>query len=262
MICYNYFMNIKELLINSAKPIFIIAVAVILITAVFQTKFAPIFHTTQSFSTDFSVTGEGIVTVAPDLAEISLGILINDSSVKSAQTKANARIETVRQSLKDLGIKGEDIKTVNYSINPNYDYTLPSRAIKDYSVNITLNLKVKDLNKIGDVIDAATAGGLNTVNNLQFSLNDRQKALDQARELAVKNAKRQAEITSKTAGISLGKIIYYSENEQSSDSYPRSVDSGMMKQGIGGGEPAVPSTEIDPGSGEIKLFVTLTYKTL
>jgi len=208
------------------------------------------------------VTGEGIVAVAPDQAEISLGIIINDSSVKSAQTKANNQIETVKASLKSLGIKNEDIKTVSYNINPNYDYTSTNRAIKDYAVNITLNIKVTELNKVGEVIDAGTAGGLNTINNLQFSLKDRQKALDQARELAVENAKRQAEITSKTAGISLGKIIYYSEYEQGSDSYLHSYEADTIKQGIGGSEPAVAQTDINPGSGEIKLSVTLTYKTL
>lgn len=255
-------MNIKQFLVNSAKPVFIITFTILLIVGIFQTKLAPVFHTTQSISTDFSVTGEGIVAVAPDQAEISLGIIVNDTSVKSAQTKANSQIETVKTSLKSLGIKNEDIKTISYNINPNYDYTSTNRAIKDYTVNITLNIKVTELNKVGEVIDAGTAGGLNTINNLQFSLKDRQKALDQARELAVDNAKRQAEITSKTAGISLGKIIYYSEYEQGSDSYLHSYDANSLKSGIGGSEPAVAQTDINPGSGEIKLSVTLTYKTL
>lgn len=250
----------KQFFISCAKPLFLIFVVVGLITAIFQTKLAPVFHTTQSIGNDFSVIGKGSVAVVPDQAEISLGVLINDNSVKSAQTKANERINLVKQSLIELGIKSEDIKTNNYNINPNYDYTLPSRSIKDYTVNITLGIKVKDLSKVGTIIDIATAGGLNTVNSLEFSLSDRQKALDEARKLAVADAKHKAQTAADTAGISLGKITYYSEYEP--DSYPEPYYDSGLKQGIGGSEqPISQNTQINPGGGEINLEVTLTYKT-
>ncbi len=253
----------RTFIVSCAKPVLLILITVGSIVAVFQTKLAPVFHTTQSISNDFSVTGEGSVAVVPDQAEISLGILINDLSVKSAQTKANERINLVKQDLIKMGIKSEDIKTNNYNINPNYDFTLPTRAIKDYTVNITLGIKVKDLSKVGTVIDTATAGGLNTVNSLEFSLTDRQKALDEARKLAVADAKRKAQTAADTAGISLGKITYYNEYEPGT-SYPEPYyDTGFSKQGIGGSEQTVnKNTEINPGGGEIKLEVTLTYKTL
>lgn len=253
----------KQFLTSVSRPLFIILVSMLLAAGLFRSGFAPVFHTTQSINNDFAVTGEGIVSMPPDQAEISLGILVTDTSVKSAQTKANAKIETVKNSLKSLNIKDEDIKTSSYSINPNYDYTSNTRNIKDYSVNITLTIKTKDLNRTGEVIDAATDGGLNTINGLNFSLSDPQKALDQARIQAVKDAKRKAEITARTAGFNLGKIVNYSEYDNSGvEPQPLSLDSSMSKQGMGGAEMSVPATQINPGSSEIKLVVTLTYQTL
>lgn len=249
----------KTFLLSVAHPVFIVFTTIILIAILFQTKLAPVFHTTQSLSNDFSVTGEGTVAIEPDQAEISLGITSSDISVKSAQTKANTKIENVKKALQELGVKKEDIKTTNYSVNPNYNYEIQPRTIRDYAVDISLNIKIRDLSKTGEVIDAATSGGLNNINGLTFSISDRQKALDQARKIAVENAKRQAEITSKTAGLSLGKIIYYSEYEDSQNRYASPM---LDKQGIGGAEIAPTPTDISPGTNEIKLFVTLTYKTL
>jgi len=257
---YNYL--VKQFLLSSSRPIFIIFVSILILAGLFQTKLAPVFHTTQSINNDFAVTGEGIVAVPPDQAEISLGIIVSDSSVRVAQTKANAKIETVKNSIKALGVKDEDIKTSSYSINPNYDYTLNIRKILDYTIDISLSIKIKDLNRVGEIIDAATVGGLNTINGLNFSLADPQKALDQARVQAVNDAKRKAGITARTAGFTLGKIVNYSEYDNSGVTpQPLTFDSTYSKQSLGGAE-LVPPTQINPGSSEIKLIVTITYQTL
>ncbi len=202
----------------------------------------------------FTVTGEGKVTVVPDTAVVDLGITVNRPIVKAAQTQANAIINKITEELKKLGIADKDIKTSNYSVNPQYDYQQNNR-IAGYQVNVSVTITVREIDKVNEVIDAATANGANTVGGIQLTVDEKRQRelLQQARELAVKEAKDKANSLASAAGITLGKII----NIQEGFSNPRPVYAKEMMAVGGGAEP----TQIQPGSTDISTSVTLYYET-
>lgn len=206
----------------------------------------------------FTVTGEGKVTVVPDMAIVNLGITTNGSTVKATQTQANEVITKVTQALKDLRIADKDIQTTNYSIYPQYDYTNGSNRITGYSVNASLTVTVRNIEDVNSAIDGSTAAGANTVSNIQFTVDeDRQKELlKEAREKAVSEAKEKASSLSSATGMSLGRIINIQETGNSS---PRPIyfAAKMDSVGMGGGG----ETQVQPGSTDIISTIILTYET-
>jgi uncharacterized protein YggE len=205
----------------------------------------------------FTVSGEGKVTVVPDIGIVNLGISISRSTVKDTQTEANRVINAISAEVKKMGVDSKDIQTSNYNIYPQYDYRNTTNRITGYQITSTLTITVRDLDKLNSVIDVATANGANTVSGVSLTVNDeRLKELNlQAREKAVAEAKIKAESLAKAAGISLGRIINVQE---SSPSYPRPMLYATdLKAGLGGGS----ETNIQPGSTDIVSSITLSYET-
>ena len=206
----------------------------------------------------FSVSGEGKVTAVPDTGIVSLGITINRPTVKAAQTEVNTKINSITNELKNSGIDPKDIKTENYSVYPEYDYLQGPGRISGYRVTTDIKVTVRQLEKLNEVIDKATAAGANTVSGIQLTVEEnRQKELvHQAREEAVKEAKTKAESLASAAGITLGKIINVQENVPGAPVPFMMLDSAA-KEGRGGGS----ATDIQPGSTDIYSTVTLFYET-
>lgn len=224
-----------------------------------------ISQTTTNKQSSFDVTGEGEVTTAPDRAEVSLGVQTTESTVKAAQDKGNAVIAKITQDLQTLGIDRADIKTVNYSLYPNYDFQGRSQRITGYALNVNLLVKIKDFSKINQVVDTATKNGANQVGGVTFTLSDekRKEIEDQAREEAVKEAKAKAESLSRLAGVRLGKIINISEN--TSPDFPRPISLLTKEAAMDGADTGAVSrapTNVEPGSTTFTLSVTLSYETL
>jgi uncharacterized protein len=206
----------------------------------------------------FTVTGEGKVTVVPDTGVVDLGITTNRPTVKEAQNEANTVISNIAKSVKNLGVEDRDIKTNNYSVYPQYDFRNGINRINGYQVTATLVITVRDIDKVNQVVDAATANGANTVGGIQLTVaEDKQKELlQQAREAAVKEAKDKATSLARAAGISLGKIINIQETDEGN--FPGPMLTQDKAVGLGGGNAA---TEIQPGSTDISTSVTLYYET-
>jgi len=196
----------------------------------------------------FSVTGEGKVTAKPDTAQITLGVIIHGSTVTQVQSDANKTMNKITDDLKSLGLTEKDIKTTNYSLQPDYNYETGSQTITGYSANISLLVKVRDFQKINSVIDKATADGANQVGGLSFIVDDPTPFEDQARQMAISNAKKKAQTLASQAGLNLGRVINVVENQQAQ---PRPMYAPA---------PNVP-TQVEPGSTEIIMDVTLTYET-
>lgn len=208
---------------------------------------------TTSKSTTFDVTGEGKVIAKPDAAYLTAGITAKSSTVKGAQEQINATINKISAAVKQLGVKSEDIKTTNYSIRPDYDYSGGSQKINGYSANTNLSIKVKRLEDINKVIDTATLNGANQISGLNFDVEDKTKLEDEARQKAVKDAKEKAKRSSQIAGFKLGRIINYSENQPGG--YRPMVAMEASDKAIGG-----TPTQVEPGSSEITVNVTLSYE--
>lgn len=200
---------------------------------------------------EFIVTGEGKASVKPDSAKVRVGVQANGATAKEAQEEINEIINKVKEAIINLGIKKEDIKTENYNIYPNQDYTEGNIGkIISYSANTNLLITVKDITKADSIVDGATAAGANQVGGVEFDVKDRTGAEGEARTKAVAEAKNKAEQAAKASGFSLGKIISYQEGFG-----PGPIMLLEEKGGRGGG-----GSEIEPGTNEITVTVTLGYE--
>jgi len=231
--------------------------AIFFVLLFLYTKFAgpipfSVSSVTTQKSTTFDVTGEGKSSIKPDIAEITAGITVSAQTVKAAQDQINTIINKVSQAIKQTGVDAKDIQTTNYSINPTYDYGSGSQRITGYSASTNLSVKVRNLDKVNDAIDAATANGANQISGLSFGVDDKTKVEDEARQKAVAEAKKKAEQAAKIAGFKLGRIINYSENFQGEPG-PIPI---FMETAKSQGTP----TQVEPGSSEVVVSVKLSYE--
>lgn len=203
----------------------------------------------------FSVSGEGKITMVPDIAVVSVGVTAQGASVSKVQQELNTKINAMSDAIKKLGVGAGDIKTSYYNISPTYDYSSSSQRITGYQANSNLTIKVRKIDNANAVIDAATAAGANEVGGVSFDVDDKTKAENQARELAVADAKSKAEAAAKAAGFKLGRVINYSEGGGAN---PRPVmfDAAKVMPMAGGGEP----TQVEPGTSELTVNVSLSYE--
>jgi uncharacterized protein len=210
---------------------------------------------TTTKSDTFNVTGEGKATAIPDLASVNAGITANGATVKQVQEQINNTSNKVSEAVKKLGIDSSDIQTANYNINPNYDYTGGSQRINGYNASTNLSIKIKDTQKVNEVIDAASSNGANQVGGVSFEVSDKSKAENEAREKAVASAKKKAADAAKIGGFSLGRLVNYSEsNNDINPPRPMLLQAGEAAQKDSN------ATNIEPGSSEIMISVTLSYE--
>lgn len=227
-----------------------------IILFLFTKIFGPIPFSVNSVVTDristFDVTGEGKVSIKPDIANVTVGITSNGPSLKVVQDQVNAIIAKVSEGIKAAGVDAKDIQTTNYNVNPEYDYT-NGQKIKGYTASTNLSIKVREIDKVNQVIDISTANGANQVGRISFDVDDKSKAENEARQKAVDQARKKAEDAARIAGLHLGKIINYYESFPGAEPIYRmgAVDA---KEGIGGSP-----TQVEPGSTDITVTVTLSY---
>jgi uncharacterized protein YggE len=201
-----------------------------------------------------SVSGMGEVSLTPDIASIYLGVHTEDASASTAVSANNTQTQEVIQALQDFGIDAKDIRTTNFSIWPMQNYSPDGQPLDTrYVVYNTVFVTVRDLDKLGELLDVVISAGVNTVNSITFDVADKKEALKQARADAVKNAQEQAKELAAAAGVNLGdvqSISYF-------DSVPYPVFDGKGGGGGGAAEAAVP---IQPGQLTLTVTVSMTYE--
>jgi len=238
----------------------ILSLIVFFVSLFLYTKFAgpipfSITNVTSNKSEAFTVTGEGKISVKPDIATVNVGVQATGTTVKEVQDNLNKNINAVSAAVKKLGVDEKDIKTSNYNMNPQYDYTASRQRIIGYQASSNLTIKVRAIEKVNNVVDSATGAGANTVGGISFDVDDKTTGENDARKLAVADAKAKASQAATTAGFTLGKIINYQE---STNGYrpPILYAKADMMMTTGAGAP----TELNTGSTDITLTVTLSYE--
>jgi len=211
---------------------------------------------TTTKSDTFNVTGEGKTSVVPDIGLVSLGVQTSGPTVNAVQEQINLVSNKVIAAVKAVGVDAKDIKTVNYNINPTYDFTSSVQRITGYQANSSIAVKVRDLAKVNNVIDSATNAGANQVGGVSFDVDDRTAAESEARKLAVADAKKKAEQAAVIAGFRLGRLVNYQESFNG-NIRPMPMMAVAKDVGLGGG-----GTQVEAGSNEINLTVTLSYEIL
>lgn len=224
------------------------------------TKFiGPIPFAVNSVNTNnsdpFQASGTGKIAAVPDTAKITVGVTQSGTSVSEVQDKTNSKAMDIINALKRAGVEEKNIKTTNYSINPDYSIDI-TQKVSGYTAAQTLEIKT-DISKINQVIDAATLSGANIAGGVEFSLNDSKQleAENEARKEAVKNARDKAEGLAKAAGIKLGKIVNVTES-QTGEIRPVAFQA-KANQALD-----TQTTNITPGQNNIEVTVTLIYQTL
>lgn len=202
-----------------------------------------------------SVSGTGTVSVAPDVAVISLGVEVRAQTVAAAREGAAKALEAVRASLKRNGVEDRDIKTQGLSINPEYASRPTSQpTIIGYVVANQVSIKVRKLDDASKVLDDAVLAGGDSVrvNGISFDVDQPEKYHAQARELAVKDARQRAEALAKLAGVELGKPRTINEF-----SGPTSPVPAIARSGAGLADTATP---ISAGESEVAVQVSIVYE--
>jgi uncharacterized protein YggE len=228
----------------------------------FTKFFGPIPLSVNSITTTkntlFTVQGTADAIIIPDTDLISLGVTKDAAKVESAKNQVNTIINRITDDIKKLGVDVKDIKTTNFSVNPQYDYITGRNEVKGYTVSADIQVKVKPIEKANNVIDVATKDGATQVGGIQFVVDDqKQKELEnQARKDAIKNAKDKAQSIAQAAGIHLGRIVDVQENPTS---YPQPYP--MVNTMKADSAAAAPETQLNPGENKITSTVSLSYET-
>ena len=204
-----------------------------------------------------NVSGNGSVSLAPDIAYIYIGVHTDDADLATGVNKNNTQTQALVDALKNAGVAGADIQTSNFSVYTNNNQSfdkLTGQTTNNgtyYSVDNTVYVTIRDLTKLGSLLNTAVGAGANSINSISFDVADKTAAMTQARQKAMTNASTLAAELAKTAGVKLGDIqnITYSDN------------SPMPYYGMGGGGASAPnaSVPIQPGQTQISVTVSLTY---
>lgn len=201
-----------------------------------------------------TVSGQGKIYAKPDIASINLGVTTDGKTVSEVTNKNTEIMNQIIKDLKGLDILEKDIQTTNYSLSPVYDYTKEQgRFFEGYNLLQSVEVTIRDLTKIGDVMSISTKDGANSVGSPQFTIDNPEQLREQARAKAIAQAKANAQNLAQESGIKLGKLINVYENY-----YPMYSDT---LKGMGGGiAESAPAPVIQPGQQEINVTINLTYQ--
>jgi len=200
-----------------------------------------------------SVSGTGRVTVVPDIATINIGVRTEADVVTDALDGNTAQANAIADALKDLGVEEKDIQTSNFNVYPSERYDPMTGQItgRYFVVENTVNVTVRDLSSLGEVLSAVVEAGANNIYGINFNVEDREAAVAEARQLAIQDAKAKAEAIAADAGVKLGDLINISV---SSGSAPITFFDGK------GGAYAETAVPIAAGTLSIIMDCYLTYE--
>ena len=208
------------------------------------------------------VSGMGEVTVTPDIATLRVGIEAQEASVAEAQTKASEAMNKVMTALTDSGVAEKDIQTQYFNIRQRtkWDRETEEETVVGYQVSNMVIAKIRDVEKVGTIIDAAVeAGGdLTRIDSIGWSVDDPSVYYEEARGKAMIDAKAKAEQLAELAGVTLGKPTYVAEGAQP----PIYKDIYYELAGGAAPVPAPAPPPISPGEMKVSLTVQVAYGIL
>ena len=205
-----------------------------------------------------SVTGEGTVTVAPNLAHVQLGVQVQKPTAKAARDAAAAAMAAVVAAVKKLGVADADIQTTQVSLAPLYDYPPNgSPTLRGYQLTNQATVTVRDLTQLPDVVDNAVAAGATSVDRISFDVADRTAAEAQARQAAALDARAKADVYAKTLGLAITGVASVSEQVATPVWYGKAL---APSAGSATDKAAVP-TPVQAGATDVTVTVQVAFLT-
>ena len=197
-----------------------------------------------------TVSGEASVSVAPDQAQIEGGVSSDARTAREASEANNAAMGKVLLALKGAGIAEKDYQTSRLSLQPQY---APNRSgpspVVGYRASNRVTVRLRDVTKVASVIDTLVGAGANDIGGIDFSVSNASKLLDDAREQAVADARRKAEIYARAAGVTLGAPLSISEEGNPGPMQFRKMAVGM----------AAAPTPVAPGEETLQVTVSVSW---
>lgn len=224
-------------------------------------KESPVYNT-------ISVTGKGEAITIPDIATFSFSVTETGKTVAEAQTKATEKINAALKAVKDAGVAEKDIKTESYSINPHYDYQdgvctsgycRPGKSVLNgYDVSQSIQVKIRDLAKAGEIFTTVGALNVQNVNGLSFAIDEVEKIKADARAKAITDAQTKAKELAKQLGVRIVKITSFYDSSDQPMYYGR--DSMMSEMSVKANVAPAMAPQIPTGEQKVISNVTITYE--
>jgi uncharacterized protein YggE len=203
------------------------------------------------------VTGEGSAEIAPDMAVLVLSVSRDAPTAREALTANSAAMNKVLEAMTKLGIAKRDLQTANFDIQPRYTYPQAVNGadqaprLVGYTVRNSLTVRVRDIAKVGEVLDTSVTLGVNEGGSIQFTNDDPSTAIAQARIKAVENALAKARTLAEAAGVKTGRVLEISEQNFT----PHPMAMAKMEVAMDSARGAVP---IAAGENSYKVIVNVT----
>jgi len=198
-----------------------------------------------------TVAASGTASAEPDTAEISTGVISDAPTARDALTRNSADMQKLIDALKGLGIEPKDIRTVAFQVDPQYTGNREGKAptLTGYRVSNQVRIVVRDLKRLGEILDRAISAGANHAGGISFVVSREEELRDAARRDAMANAMRRAKLYAEAARSELGKVLTITE--EGGFVSPRPVAAGRM---------AMSSVPIEAGTQSLDVRVTVTYE--
>jgi uncharacterized protein YggE len=210
-------------------------------------------HAESDFPPAISVTGEASISVPPDLALVDAGVASDAKTAREASEANNNAMTKVLAALKAANVDPKDIRTSRLSLQPQY---APNRSgtspVVGYRVSNRVTVRIRDVTKLANVIDTLVGAGANDIGNVSFEVSQASKLLDDAREKAVADARRKAEIYAKAAGVALGAPLSIAE-----EGAPRPVFQAKIMRNA---PMATSPTPVEQGEETLSVSVAVTWQ--
>jgi uncharacterized protein len=227
----------------------IVAIAALSVHVGPTTAAAPVTAADSATHT-ITVSSSGKVTVVPDVARVTLGVTITKPTVKAARENAAVSMNRIIAAVKGLGVADADIQTVGLNLYPQYSNGSPARIV-GYQISEQLQVTVRDLDKTGDVVDAATAKGATDVNGISFELADPAKAMNDARANAVTAAQISAQAMATAGHVTLGSVVSISDTNPATPIYYGATRAAAVFDA---------ATPVKPGTQDVSVQLTVVFE--
>jgi hypothetical protein len=199
-----------------------------------------------------TVSATGTATAVPDSARIATGVVTEAAAAREALSANNAAMAKLIAALKENGIEPQDIQTSGFNLNPRYTNPRDGQppVIDGYQAANQVTVHVRDLDKLGDVLDKLVTAGANQMNGITFEVSAAETLRDAARKEAVANARRRAELFAAAAGVKVGKVVSITEGAMIE---PRPVFKAARTA-------AMESVPVERGTQSLEATVTVTWE--
>lgn len=223
-----------------------------------------------SASNTISVSGMGEVFAVPDQATFSVTVREEGTEVGDAQEKATEKSNAIIEYLKGSGVEEKDIKTISYNVNPKYEYSQgvctqfscpPSKqTLVGFEVYQSIEVKVQDPKKAGDLLSGVGGKGASEVSGLSFTIEDEDELKAQAREQAIEEARGKADELASQLGVNVVRVVGFYEDSYGGPTPYYGKGGVMMDVAMSARAEAAPAPELPTGENKIVSNVQITYE--